>query len=146
MADLMMLRLIRDTFTERTTSGVLQVDGEPECVTLEDRIRAPGVKVPGATAIDALVYEVNRTYSQRFGRIMPILLAVPRFEGVRIHAGNGPDDTEGCILVGSARGPDYVSLSRDAFRKLEAKIFAALKVGRVQISIENHNPPEGLLR
>ena len=55
------LRLVRDTFTEESTVGVLTVDGQAECFTLEDKVRA--VKLKGKTAIPVGRYEVTVTFS-----------------------------------------------------------------------------------
>lgn len=82
------------------TIGTLAVDGEYFCDTLEDPVRPAGQKVPGQTAVPAGVYEAVLTLSPRFKRVLPLLLDVPGFTGVRIHAGNTAEDTQGCILVG----------------------------------------------
>jgi len=125
----MKLKLNRIQFTEKSTIGELWVDDEPDrfCFTLEDVAREAGVKVAGQTAIPAGQYEVVINWSQRFKRPMPLLLNVPNFEGVRIHSGNTAADTEGCILVGFNRAPDFVGNSRQAFDTLFATMQRALQ-------------------
>lgn len=107
------------------TIGELSIDGQRECFTLEDVVRADGVKVWGETAIPAGTYTVDITYSPRFKRPLPLLVSVRGFEGIRIHPGNTASDTEGCILVGQGRGQDCIVASRAAFANLFAKIQAA---------------------
>ena len=92
----MELRVERTDFSETSTIGKLYVDDQFECYTLEDKVRP--VKIKGKTAIPAGRYEVIVNFSQRFGRMLPLFLNVPNFEGVRIHPGNTAADTEGCIL------------------------------------------------
>jgi hypothetical protein len=116
------------------TIGQLYVDGLPECYTLEDTVRPHGEKVPGKTAIPEGEYRVIITESQRFGRRLPILLDVPNFSGIRIHAGNTMDDTEGCILVGETRGHNCIGCSRAALEKLMAKLESS--TDEIRISIE----------
>lgn len=111
------------------TIGRLSVDGEPFCDTLEDPVRAPGQKIPGDTAVPAGAYEVILTRSPRFKRVLPLLLDVPGFTGVRIHAGNTPADTEGCILVGQNTLRGMLTQSRAAEAALTARLAHAGKAG-----------------
>ena len=82
----MKLELKRLERTEKSTIGELYVNGKFECYTLEDVERKE--KVFGETAIDKGTYQVVVTYSNAFKQNMPLLLNVPKFQGIRIHSGN----------------------------------------------------------
>lgn len=125
----MLLRVNRQWHGKDCTIGLLTVDGQNECFTLEDVVRPAGEKIYGETAIPAGTYNVVITPSKRFGRDLPLLENVPNFDGVRIHPGNTAADTDGCILVGTSKGPDVVFESRKAFDALFPKIKAALDAG-----------------
>jgi hypothetical protein len=130
---MMELVLTREPSAHGATFGALTVDGVFECWTLEDETRPPGEKIPGRTAIPAGRYQIRLTHSPRFQRVLPLLLEVPNFEGVRIHIGNTTKDTEGCILVGNKRSnPDsdqpVVYLSAQAFHELMERLSAAHRV------------------
>lgn len=134
----MNLLLIRDMFSKQCTLGKMFVNGVYECETLEDfdrHIETIGVKVDGQTAIPRGKYKVIIDQSNRFKRDLPRLLEVPYFEGIRIHSGNTSGDTEGCILVGSARSGDSVVKSRLAFDAIFNKLEAANRRGE-EIFIE----------
>lgn len=88
------------------------------CNTLEDKVREEGVKIPGETAIPAGKYEVRLTESARFKKVLPEILNVPGFTGIRIHGGNSDKDTEGCILVGRNTEKGKLSQSQDTLVKL----------------------------
>jgi hypothetical protein len=111
------IRLERFRYTAVATIGRLYLPGANVslCYTLEDTVRAWGIKVAKHTAIPATsmtFYRVAVTMSQRFGRELPIIythiengIYILRaggisFEGIRIHGGNTVMDTEGCILAG----------------------------------------------
>jgi hypothetical protein len=112
--------------TDNSTIGELTIDGKFECYTLEDKERY--VKIKGETAIPKGTYKVIINESNRFKRMLPLLIAVPNFEGVRIHAGNSNHDTEGCILVGQNRSVDYITKSRKAFDSLFKKMQGAKNI------------------
>jgi hypothetical protein len=61
--------------------------------------------------------------SPRFKRLLPLLVDVPGFDGVRIHAGNTPGDTDGCILPGENKVKGSVINSR----KYEDEIVRRIK-------------------
>lgn len=124
----MKLTLRRLELTGQSTIGRLAVDGTDFCWTLEDVVRS-GPKVPGQTAIPAGTYAVQLTMSPRFKRVLPLLVGVQGFEGVRIHPGNTAADTEGCILVGLGHADDRITDSRAAFDALFPKLQAAAARG-----------------
>lgn len=117
----MKLEVRRKVFTNKSTIGEMYIDGVFECYTLEDVVRS-GPKVHSETAIPTGTYKVIVNMSNRFKRLLPLLLKVPEFEGIRIHPGNTDVDTEGCILLGSSKGTDIIYNSRVAFDKFFAKI------------------------
>jgi hypothetical protein len=112
--------------TSKSTIGELTIDGKFECYTLEDIERE--VKIKSETAIAKGTYKVIINQSNRFKRLLPLLLNVPNFEGVRIHSGNSNHDTEGCILVGRTRSNDFIGQSRKAFDSLFKKMQGAKNI------------------
>lgn len=122
----MKINIKRLYITEHSTIGELTVDGAFECFTLEDKERA--VKIKGETAIAKGTYKVIINQSNRFKKLLPLLLNVSNFEGVRIHSGNSNHDTEGCILVGRTRSQDFIGQSRKAFDSLFAKMQKAEEI------------------
>ena len=128
------LQLIRDIFTDNNTEGRLIYDGKPlefdgkQVYTLEDVARPDDVKIKSKTAIPHGDYRLTITFSQRFGRLMPLIYnkedngtqyvisGTKRWDGIRQHTGNTDADTEGCQLVGFSRNDAGVYSSRDAFK------------------------------
>ena len=120
------IKLRRFEFGTNYTVGKLYVDDVYFCFTLEDKVREPGVKVDGQTAIPYGTYPVIIDHSTHFNMDLPHVLNVPGFEGIRIHTGNTDADTEGCILVGTTwAGKDFVGNSKFAFEPLFEKLKAA---------------------
>lgn len=136
----MELTLNRIFLGSSATIGELLVNDKHLCDTLEDRVRPEGEKVYGKTAIPEGAYEMVLSYSPRFKKILPEILNVPNFTGIRIHCGNSSADSSGCILVGTWDGEkeDWVSDSKVAFNKLMSLLQkAADNKEKITITINN---------
>lgn len=132
----MNLRVIREPSTVAATLGILLIDGVFTCWTLEDVVRE--VKIPGETAIPAGRYDVRLSLSQRFQKVLPEVLAVPGFTGIRIHAGNTQADTHGCLLVGRVRAYDRVEESKLALMNVMEHLRRATTAGNpITMTIED---------
>ena len=102
------------------------------CDTLEPTWRDyknGAYKVKGRSAIPEGRYAVVISFSPKFKQWLPILLGVPKFDGIRIHAGNTAADTEGCILVGKNKLIGQVVDSRIWLHRLKQKIVEAKSRG-----------------
>lgn len=148
------LYLARYIYNEDESSGksvigdlyLDKMDDEPFCYTLEDQVRAKGVKVHGETAIPAGTYDITIRYSPRFKRDTAWLhndvddkgVLYVNGEGdkdfyyVLIHGGNEPKNTEGCILV--AYNTDGKRIWGTAEKELTKKI---KEYDKVTITIED---------
>lgn len=147
------MTLRRKWYTPNSTIGELSVNGTFFSYVLEDVCRDknrdgdlndPGeAKVQGKTCIPAGSYQVIIDMSTRFKKLMPLVVNVPGFAGIRIHSGNTNADTDGCLLLGTTRSPDFVGNSRDAFAKFMIRLTALLQNGKVTLTIidlpEGHN-------
>ena len=142
----------RDYFNEKVTIGTLViVEHDLLLQTLEDTDRGlqqgdsaleiKGKKVFSETCIPYGRYEVAVTFSNHFKKNMPLIMNVPGFEGVRIHSGNKPEDTEGCLLVGYKR--DSISRmileSRAAYAELFMLIQEKIKTEKIFITFAKQN-------
>jgi hypothetical protein len=131
----MILNLKRNIKTDNSTIGSLTIEDKFICYTLEDVERDK--KIPNETCIPTGTYQIVITDSIRFKRKLPLLLNVPNFEGIRIHAGNTKKDTSGCILPGLTLDKDFVGKSKPAFEILYKIINDTIKSGKeVWIIIE----------
>lgn len=125
--------------TNDYTIGQMFIDDEYFCDTLEDTVRdLTNVKdkIYGRTAIPAGTYSVILDYSGHFKKLLPHILDIPFFSGVRIHSGNDVEDTNGCILVGSYHHAGYITESRVTMEKLMKKLRETINKGdRITLSI-----------
>ena len=74
-------------------------------------------------------YPVLISYSPKMKKWLPILLGVPMFRGIRIHAGNTVGDTQGCILVGDNSRKGMVLNSLKALTRVKQAIVEAKERG-----------------
>lgn len=112
-----------------------------ECSTLEPttagftlgtpsaEIREMKKKAKGYVAIPSGTYDAITNYpSAKFHRNMILLLGVPGYSGVLIHAGNTVDDTRGCILVGDYCKVGVLKNSQSVLARLWAAIGGDTKI------------------
>lgn len=146
----MELLLSRHSNNPNACLGSLSINSTAECLTLEDPVRKLGPdgkgKQYGKTAIPAGRYRVDITFSPKFQKMMVAILDVPFFTGIRIHSGNTPEDTLGCIIVGLAHfDGKAIRGGSTVMPKLFRTISKALGDGEdVWITIENNFPKEDI--
>jgi hypothetical protein len=90
------ITLLRTSFLEKETLGVLMFEGKPLLVTLELPWRENSL---GKSCIPDGDYDICPFMSKKFGSVYKVY-DVPDRNGILFHVGNSYNDTRGCILVG----------------------------------------------
>ena len=125
--------VIRNPSGENYTLGRMYLDNVFFCHTCEDgdRFLENGVteKVYGRTAIPRGKYRLTTSDSARFGRVLPLVLDVIGFSGIRIHGGNRAEDSLGCILVGKVRTSTDIAQCADTVQRIIDRIEDAAELG-----------------
>lgn len=131
----MKLTLKRTKLDHNYTAGELYIDNVYFSSTLEDPNRDLNKngkfdngesKVYGNTCIPYGTYEVILSYSPKFKRILPEVLKVGQFTGIRFHRGNYVRDTEGCILIGEKVENGVLNNSTPFEKRLIAELQKAI--------------------
>jgi hypothetical protein len=143
----LILVLHRTIKTANSTIGVLSINGNFFCYTLEPTDRGltsdmtlaqiAAITVPDKTAIPTGIYSITRYFSPKNNSTVPLLENVPGFGYVKILQGNFPIDTDGSILLGITKGVDFVGNTKEAIGQFYSIFFKALDNGEnVNIKIE----------
>lgn len=92
------------------TISLFSIDGMYLCEMIEDTVRDLNkdgdllddgeTKIPKETAIPYGRYKIILSMSPKFKRILPLLIGVKHFTGIRIHKGRDAGSTEGCLIPG----------------------------------------------
>lgn len=136
----MEIRIDRAWKKDGYTISRLFIDGERICEALEDTDRGLRQDMPieeirkrkvyGRTAIPMGRYRVIMSLSPKFGKVLPEVLDVPGFVGIRIHSGNVPGDTAGCVLPGR---------NTEKGKVLQSTKYTGIVIDRINEAIRNGN-------
>ena len=119
------------------TIGELVIGGQVICNTLEDTDRGLDnmmsasaivhAKKYGQTAIPTGRYRIlwnvsnkfrTKSWARPYSGCVPLIDRVKGFDGIRIHPGNTPADTYGCVLPGKNTEKGKVTSSVECYRML----------------------------
>lgn len=143
MQDQFHITQVRRNYYSRTTIGDVSLEGEHFCYTLEDTVRAYGIKLKKETAIPASPQEgfkVGIRYSPSAGRDRLIIYTEDdqetlayggiSFKYIYAHGGNKHEHTEGCVLVAFNKDGNKISGSAESalFMKIAPMIRAGIDV------------------
>jgi hypothetical protein len=128
------VEVVRDTFTDRSTTSKLiipalpQITGYPkiERVQLELPTHHNGQRnMKKRTCVLPGRYRVVPSDWDKYKCIMPLLAEVPDRTGVFFHPANDPSELEGCLAPAMTRTKDHVEESRRAFLELRDRFVIA---------------------
>ncbi len=140
------IQLLRYSDNNESTLGLLMLDWQFFCHTLEDEYRE--VKVMGETRIPGDIYELalrkvlspmTKRYRERFPDWFKWhiqIMDIPTHEFAYLHVGNDDDDTDGCPLLADNANNNtiehgFIGSSAPAFERFYKKIYPILETGHV---------------
>lgn len=133
----MKAELKRTSYNEDGTFGMLYIDDEFLCYTMEPEDKGNKKNI---SCIPLGEYVCKRIRSHKFGNTFEVT-DVPNRSAILIHSGNTEDDTRGCLILGDVVGLDEnknkigVFGSKKAFKKFFEK---TIEVNEFNLNIINN--------
>lgn len=112
------ISVVRFDYQPNHTKSIIFIDGNFFSFGLEPEYKGGSPVLSQRDLIPEGIYKVILSYSPKFKRVLPEVLNVPFNSGIRIHPGNHPSDTSGCLLPGSYFSGNTLMQSRVKFDML----------------------------
>jgi len=124
----MKAEILRFKENKKGCPGVLIIDGELLCLTLE-----PDSKDPDRFQVPVGTYECKRFHGKKYENAFEVI--VPGHTAILFHAGNFETDTTACILLGMTKGTNVIWNSMTAFNLFMKRMEC---VGEFELEVKNH--------
>lgn len=116
------LSVHRFDYAKNHTKSIIFIDGQFICFGMEPENKVNN-QIPGQRdLIPEGKYQLVLSMSPKFKKLLPEVIDVPFNTGIRIHAGNHPSETSGCLLVGAYFADNMLLDSNKMLNKIIDKL------------------------
>ena len=95
------ITVLRFDYSKNHTKSIIFVNDQFFCFGMEPENKFNNTIKGQRDLIPEGTYPIILSKSPKFKRVLPEILNVPNNSGIRIHAGNFPSDTSGCLVLGT---------------------------------------------
>ena len=95
------ITVLRFDYSKNHTKSIIFVNDQFFCFGMEPENKFNNTIKGQRDLIPEGTYPIKLSKSPKFKRVLPEILDVPFNSGIRIHPGNYPSDTSGCLLLGT---------------------------------------------
>ena len=95
------ITVLRFDYTKNHTKSLIFVNRQFFCFGMEPENKFNNTIKGQRDLIPEGTYQIILSKSPKFKRVLPEILNVPNNSGIRIHPGNFPSDTSGCLILGT---------------------------------------------
>ena len=131
------LLIVRETYTDESVIGKLNLNGEFISYTLELawNNNQKSISCVPRGVYDCKIRLAKDSASRNYDHL--ILEDVPNRSYILFHRGNSAKDSKGCILTGMMRGDNVIYQSKTAHTLLMDKIFKEKLDRKIELVIKN---------
>ena len=95
------ITVLRFDYSKNHTKSIIFVNDQFFCFGMEPENKFNNTIKGQRDLIPEGSYPIKLSKSPKFKRVLPEILNVPNNSGIRIHPGNFPSDTSGCLIMGA---------------------------------------------